>query len=123
MKNGSIACVVVVWFCLANPACAQDRDGKDDVVGTIWRYTITNGNKKDNGQFRVYKKDIFKGSKKVGEVHPKDEDETTLVFTNYEEFKGKAVLRKTKTSPPTWNGTLHRQNGTHWKMEVVVKDK
>lgn len=102
---------------------AQDRDGKDDVVGTIWRYTITHGNKKDTGQFRVYLKEIFKGKDKVGYVVPKDNDETTLHFTDYKEFKGTAVLRKTKRSPPTWQGTLNKQNGTRWEMTVIIKDK
>lgn len=102
---------------------AQDRDGKDDIVGTIWRYTITHGSKKDTGQFRVYLKEIFKGKDKVGYVQPKDNDETTLHFTDYKEFKGTAVLRKTKRSPSTWQGTLSKQNGTKWEMTVIVKDK
>jgi len=105
------------------PTVAQDRDGKDDVVGTIWHYTITQGNKKDSGQFRVYLKDIFKGKDKVGHVVPKDGDETTLHFTDYKEFKGTAVLRKVKRTPATWKGTLNKQNGTQWEMTVIVKDK
>ena len=114
---------IVFSFTLLAPTYVQDRDGKDDVVGTIWHYTITHGNKKDSGQFRVYLKDIFKGKDKVGNIVPKDADETTLYFTDYKEFKGTAVLRRVKRNPVTWKGTLNRQNGTRWEMTVIIKDK
>ena len=104
-------------------ALAQKGDGKDDVVGTIWHYKIKNGDKKDSGQFRVYKLEIFKGKEKVGTVKPKDEDKSTLHFTGWPEMKGTAVIRKVKRKPTTWTGTLIRPDGEKWDIEVEVKDK
>ena len=91
-------------------------------------HAILEGNKrlkddKINPEIRVYQKVIYKGDKKVGDVQPKDDDETTLVFTNYAEFKGKAVLRKVKRMPPVWKGTLTKDDGTEWQMDVEVKDR
>ena len=113
------ACVVA----LSVSAGGQDRDGKDNVVGTKWSYEITNGKEKEEGQFRAYNAELFKGAKKVGKSHPKSATETTLVITDYEPLNGKAVLRKVGHHPAIWKGTLTKSNGSSWEMKVTVKDK
>jgi hypothetical protein len=94
----------------------------DNIMGVIWSYTLTKGDKKENGTFRVYKKEIFKGDKKVGHVDVKDEDETTLVFTDWSEMNGTATLRKTRKNPPTAGGTLRKKDGSEWEMKVQWKE-
>ena len=94
----------------------------DNIMGAIWTYTLTKGDKKESGTFRVYKKEIFKGDKKVGHVTVKDEDETTLVFTDWSEMNGTATLRKTRKNPPTAGGTLHKKDGSDWEMKVQWKE-
>lgn len=111
-----VALVFVVAPCLG-------RDGKDDVVGTIWSYTITRGDKVEKGQFRCYQKELFKGENKVGEVHPKDDDETTLVFTDFGELNGKVKIRKVKRKPVVWKGTLNKDKGRKWDIRITVKDR
>jgi hypothetical protein len=84
-------------------------DGKDDVVGAIWRYTLTRDGKEESGQFRVYQREICKGSEKVGVVEPKDKDETTLTFKNWPDMNGRATLRKIKNGRAS--GTVKKTKG------------
>jgi hypothetical protein len=113
----------------AAPAEAQDKkkkrkkDGKDDVVGTIWSFTARKGSETEKGRFRVYEKEVFKGSEKVGVVIPKDKDETTLVVTGFPKLNGKVVLRKVGHNPTVWSGDLLHENGSKWHIRVEVKDK
>jgi len=110
----------------ATPALAAEKKkkkDKDNVVGTIWAYKLKKDDKAENGQFRVYKLEVFKGDKKVGKVVPKDEDETKLIITEYEPLNGAAILRKTRTKPPVWKGTLVKDDGSKWSMEVEIKNK
>src|SRR5687767_13444736 len=102
-------------FTLAEPR--KDRDGKDDVMGAIWSYTLTKGDETSHGKFRVYNKEVFKGSEKVGSVDVEDEDQTTITFTKWPEMNGKAVLRKTKRNPPGAAGTLTKTDGSQWEMK------
>ena len=116
-------CLALLALALAAAnAFAADKKPKDNVVGAIWSYTITKGDKSETGQFRVYQREIFKGDKKVGHVEVKDEDETTLYFTDWSEMNGKAVLRKVRKRPPTALGTLHKRDGTDWDMKVQWKE-
>jgi hypothetical protein len=100
----------------------KGKDGKDDVMGAVWSYTLTKGDDTVTGQFRVYNREIFKGHKKVGKVDIEDDDETKLSFTDWDEMNGKAVLRKTKRHPPGASGTLTKKDGSEWTMKVTWKD-
>jgi hypothetical protein len=98
------------------------KDGKDDVMGARWAYTLTKGEEKASGHFRVYNKEVFKGAEKVGTVKAEDEDETTIEFTSWPEMDGTAVLRKTRRKPAGATGTLTKKDGSKWDMKVVVTD-
>jgi hypothetical protein len=117
-----VACVII--FVSISPLLGADsrkgKDGKDDFVGAIWRFTLTRDGKKESGQFRVYKDEIFKGATKVGVVQPKDKNETTLVFTEWPEMNGSATLRKVKNGQAA--GTLNKNNGSKWEMVINWKD-
>jgi hypothetical protein len=76
----------------------------NNVVGTIWEFQASSGIATVDGQFRVYRKDVFKGPNKVGYVKPKDDDETTLVITDFPKLNGTVVLRKTRRKPPSLGG-------------------
>jgi hypothetical protein len=128
MKRRSfLAMCVIALLISANvnlqTAIAKDKDGKDDVVGTIWSYTLTNKNKKESGQFRLYNLEIFKGAKKVGYGIRKDDDEAKLIVKNYPPLNGTAVMRKVGRKPPIWKGTLIKEDGSKWQMESTVKDE
>jgi hypothetical protein len=103
-------------------ATGQDKDGKDDVVGTIWKFTMTNGPQKETGQFRVHKHVVYKGAKKVGLIEPKGL-QTTLIINDFPKLNGRVELTKVKAKPPVWRGTYHRSDGTKWNIEVEVKDQ
>lgn len=117
-----VVCLIISAF--AAPLCARDskkgKDGKDDVVGAIWSYTLTHDEKKVTGQFRVYEDVIYKGADKVGVVEPKDKDETTLIFNKWPEMDGRAILRKTKNGRAA--GTLFKKDGSKWEMKATWKD-
>jgi hypothetical protein len=107
---------------LSSFAAAQDKDGKDDVVGAIWKFTMSNGTQKESGQFRVYRHVVFKGAKRVGTIQPRGTD-TTLTITDFPKLNGKVELRKVKRDPPVWRGIFHKTDGTKWEIEVEIKDK
>ena len=122
---------LVLVVLLATPAAAQNkgkkdkgnRDGVLDVVGTNWHYKLTRGDKIETGNFRVYKLEIFKGKDKIGVVKPKDEDESSLVFTDFPELNGKATIRKVHDKVRVWKGTLVRPNDQKWDLEIEVQDR
>jgi hypothetical protein len=120
MSGWSLSLVLVVAMG-GGSAWAKDK-GNDHVVGALWSYTITREGKKETGQFRVFKKEMFHKDKKVGTVDVKDEDETTLHITGIAELNGKATLRKTQRHPPVAVGKLKRDDGTEWEMRVEVKE-
>lgn len=101
----------------------KDRDGKDDVVGTIWKYKATHQDRKINGQFRVHNHVVYRGKNKVGKIVPQSPTETTMLITDYAELNGTIKLRKTETKPPVWTGFLTKPNGNKWKIEVEIKDQ
>jgi hypothetical protein len=97
---------------------------KDDVMGAIWKYTLKReGQPEEKGEFRVYKDEIFLEDKKIGSVHKKDEDETTLTFGGAPKLNGTATLRKTNKKPPVASGTLKKSDGTTWDMHVQIFDR
>ena len=77
----------------------------------------------EKGAIRISDKEIFKGSKKVGVVKPKDEDETTLTISGMPEINGTIELRKTSLKPPIWKGTLTKDDGSKWDITFDVKDR
>jgi hypothetical protein len=95
---------------------------KNDVVGSIWSYTIVKGDKTDKGTFRVYRLDIYKGEKKVGRVTVLDKDETKLSITEWPEMNGKALLKKNQGKNSGATGTMKKTDGTDWHMTVHFKD-
>jgi hypothetical protein len=126
----SLALVLSAVFAIA--AVGQDEGNKgkkpkgkdkDDVVGTIWHYTLTRGDKKDTGQFRVKDLEIFKGKNKIGVIKPKDDDESSFKITELPELNGTAEIRKVRRNSPVWKGTLTKANGTKWDIEIEVKDR
>lgn len=125
MRRFTPACVLAVLALFASVAwgVGKGKDGKDDVVGARWNYTLTKGSEEVKGHFRVYKKEVFHGGDKVGTVDVKDEDETTITFfVNWPEMHGKAILRKHHNRPPGANGKLHKKDGSEWEMKVHWKD-
>lgn len=108
---------------LAVSSAAKDKDDKKDVVGTIWHCEISKGKQSKGGQFRVKNDVIYNGDKRVGSVHPKADDQTHLVFNGHRDFDGKASLHRVKRSPPVWEGTLHKDDGTDWHMKLTIKDR
>ena len=125
---------VVVGLCCVLAAASADakggkkrggnRDGKDDVVGTRWQYTLKNGQRVERGTFRVRNLTVFKGPSQVGVVlpNPKQPDESTLTITRLSDMNGVAVIRKTARKPPVWRGTLKKTDGTTWDLRIIVKD-
>jgi hypothetical protein len=125
---------VIVGLCCVLAAASADakggkkkggnRDGKDDVVGTRWHYTLKNGQKVERGTFRVLNLVVFKGPSQVGVVlpNPKQPDQSTLTITRLSDMNGVAVIRKTGRKPPVWRGTLKKTDGTEWDLRIVVKD-
>ena len=99
------------------------KDGKDDVVGTIWSYTITRGEKVEKGQFRCHDLKLYKGQTQVGEVQPQTKTHSTLVFTDFGELNGTIDIRKSNRKPPVWRGTLERENGRTWSIVIRIKDR
>jgi hypothetical protein len=93
---------------------------KDHVVGSIWTYTITQGDKKETGTFRVYQLDIYKEDKKVGRATVKSADETTLTFTDLPELNGKAYVKKLKTG--VCSGQLKKTDGSEWEFKAHIKE-
>jgi hypothetical protein len=117
-------CIGLLFALTASAAVGKPRkgkDGKDDIVGAVWTYTLTKDGKSESGRFRVFKHEIFKGKKKVGAASP-DGDETTLVFSDWPEMNGTAKLRKNRKNPPGASGTLTKEDGSEWDMKVRWKD-
>jgi hypothetical protein len=101
---------------------AKGKDGKDDIVGAVWTYTLAKGDERSSGQFRVNDNVVYKGPKKVGTVEVKDNDETTITFTDWDEMNGVAKLRKNKREPVGASGKLTKKDGSEWAMKVTWKD-
>jgi hypothetical protein len=114
-------CLVALAY-LACPAPTSARDDKGNVVGAIWKFTMTNGTEQESGQFRVHKYVVYKGAKKVGIVRPRG-TESTLTITDFPKLNGKVELRKIKKDPPHWRGTFHKTDGTKWDITVEIKDR
>jgi hypothetical protein len=115
---------------LAAPACAQEKkkDGVDDVKGAIWSYKINRDGREEEGQFRVYNLEVFRGKDKVGVVRPQGKgpqgrETTVLIIRQIPELNGRATLRKFEERPPVWRGKLERANGRIWDIEVEIKDR
>jgi hypothetical protein len=98
-------------------------DGKDDVLGALWEFKLTREGRKEEGQFRVYQREIFRGGKKVGSVYIKDNDESSFKISGWPEMNGEATIRKVKQQPVVWKGDFTRANGQKWNIELEVKDK
>lgn len=103
---------------------AKGKDGKNDIVGAQWRYTLKRGPKQEQGVFRVNNHELFRGPKKIGiaKPNPKQPDETALTITGVPELNGVAVLRKTGRQPARWRGTLKKVDGSEWDLQIVVRD-
>jgi hypothetical protein len=101
----------------------DNKDGKDDVVGALWEYTLTREGRKESGQFRVFQREIFRGGKKVGSVYIKDNDESSFKISGWPEMNGEATIRKVKQQPVIWKGDFTRENGQKWNIELEIKDK
>jgi hypothetical protein len=114
------ACLIASLFVAPFATAAVGK--KNDVVGSIWTYTLVKGDKKDKGTFRVYKLDIYKGEKKVGRVTVLDNDESKLSFTEWPEMNGKAYMKKNQGKNSGASGTLTKTDGTDWHMTVHFKD-
>lgn len=101
------------------------RDGKNDVAGTRWQYTLKRGQNVERGTFRVRNLVVFKGPSQVGVVspNPKQPDESTLTITRLSDMNGVAAIRKTGRKPPVWRGTLKKTDGSEWNLRIVVKDR
>ncbi len=117
-------------FCLLACLPALSSDGttsKDDnVVGARWEYTAEKDGEKLTGKFRAYKQELLIYEKKVGKIHPKDEDETRLIFTDLPEEKlnGEAIIRKISNGKKaTWVGTLKTKSGDSWNFTAVLLAK
>jgi hypothetical protein len=115
------AAVAMVLASFVVAAEKPGRDRVDEYVGSIWHYTITKGEEKHAGQFRVHEHDVFQENQKVGRADPNG-DETTITFTKSPELNGVAKLRKNRKRPPGATGTLTRDDGTVWQMKVTWKD-
>lgn len=125
MHRLSILCVALFILGSSDVTNAQDkkRDGKDDVVGARWEFEATYGEEVVTGTFRVYRKEVFLGGKKVGTVEPSSPTETKLVIDGHPKLNGTTVLTKTGQKPPIWRGKLQHKRGKEWKIVVRVKDR
>jgi hypothetical protein len=121
----ALAAAVLTSTVFAAVPLARDsnkgKDGKDDIVGAVWEYTLKKGKETSSGQFRVSENRIFKGAKKVGKVEPNG-DETTITITDWDEMNGTAKLTKNRRAPAGASGTLTKKDGSEWEMKVTWKD-
>jgi hypothetical protein len=117
-----IAVMLLQTSAFAARDSAKGKDGKDDVVGTIWSYTITHGKEKESGKFRVYDGKIYKGDKVVGKYQVTGDEKSTITFTDWPEMNGSVELTKTRRHPPRAKGTLKKDDGTEWEMHAEWKD-
>ena len=113
-------------LCFAAPAVAQPKAGKlergahpNQIEGAIWQYKITRekGGKmeKKEGAFRVDNKAIFVKRKRVGDVVT-EKDETTLIFTDFDELKGRAFIKRERDT--FWKGYYLDEHRERWKFEL-----
>jgi hypothetical protein len=116
-----VIAIGLLAFVAPAPAAPHDKDNKENVVGAVWKYTLINEKSKMEGGFRVYRNEIFKQGRKIGRVVVKDNDETTLIFTDDPELNGKAVLAKAKNGVA--QGTLKRDDGVQFHMYVTMVDQ
>jgi hypothetical protein len=113
------ACVLT----LAAPAPAKPKV-RDDIVGAMWKYTLKReGEAEKKGEFRVFRGEIFLKDKKIGTLHKKDEDESTLIIGGLPELNGTAVVRNIKKKPVTAVGKFRRTDGTEWEIRIEVFDR
>ena len=123
-----ITCALIIGFAASSLFAekgrdsAKGKDGVDDHMGAIWEFTLTKGTEKSSGKFRVLNHEIFHQNKKVGKAEGKDDDETTITITEWDEMNGTATLRKHKRHPPGATGTLKKKDGSEWEMKVTWKD-
>jgi hypothetical protein len=132
MRVHIVVATIAVVSCVAGSmwgrsALAADdsqpgKDGKDDVVGVVWNYTIARGKAKESGQFRVYNKKIYREDKVVGKYEQTGDQKTKITFTDWPEMNGTVNLTKTRRHPPRAYGKLKKTDGTEWDMTVQWKD-
>lgn len=105
------------------PKATDDKDHKDDVVGTRWEYKIESNGETEKGTFRCENYDLYRGDTKIGRVMPKSKTETRLVITQYPPLNGNIILKKVGTHPARWTGTVFRADGVKAEIHIEVKDK
>lgn len=118
-----VAILVGLAGVFTRPASADPQKDGETVMGAVWHYVIKNGDVEKNGDFRVYKGDIFIGPKKIGNTKGMDEDDVMMIFGGYEDLNGRATLKKTKTRPATFRGKLLKKDNTEWDMLIVVRNR
>jgi hypothetical protein len=101
-------------------AAAAKKKKEDEVVGSIWTWTITNGDKKETGSFRVHDLNIYKDDKIVGSAAEDAAKKATLTFTGIPELNGTAEVQRHKVGHCT--GTLKKKDGTEWKFEAHITE-
>lgn len=88
--------------------------------GAIWEFKAINGSEEISGQYRVFKKEVFRGNRKVGVVKPKSATVTTLEITGFPKLNGTTVLHR--VGGPHWEGVLKRDDGSKWVITIDIKD-
>ena len=107
---------LVAAVLLPSLAYAQGRQ----LPGAIWTFKAVNGSEVVEGQYRVYRKEVFRGNRKVGVVKPKSANVTTLEITGFPKLNGTTILNRTKG--PHWEGTLKRDDGSKWVIDIDIKE-
>lgn len=108
------------------PAYAQPKSLKlergahpNQIEGALWQYKLTRekGGKmeKKDGAFRIDNKAIFVKRKRVGDVVT-EKDETTLIFTDHDELKGRAFIKRERDT--FWKGYYLDEHRERWKIEL-----
>lgn len=118
-----VACgmLLSLSFCVLTAALsAADEDNRE---GTIWSFKATQAKNTKEGQFRVNNHELFKKAKKIGKIDAKGMGKSTLIFEDYDVFKGEIPISRVETKPPVWEGKYKDENGKIWKVRFEVKDR
>ena len=116
MRRSGLA---VALLAIAAPCFAQRGDRGP---GLIWEFTAVKGSEVVKGQYRVFRKEVFKGARKVGVIQPISRDETTLEVTGFPLLNGKTHLHRARQESSDWVGTLTKDDGSKWAITIVIKE-
>jgi hypothetical protein len=102
----------------------KNPDGKNDVVGAVWKVVATNAATQEEKTFGFRAKDgiLYNGENEtVGVIKPIKQGESLITLKAPSELAGELKITMQKFGQ--WSGLLKTKDGQEWRCRLLVKDR